>query len=148
MGVMRMKRGTITGVVAGAVLLAAGGTSVAFAQSDASDMPEATTSGAPANANGESQGSVVTGDYYVWLHTLNDEGEGLGTGIAPHTTQDLGTTLHPSGGGWTPTMLKFTVGEDSEGPAVATYAIPAAGKFVACTATGTEADPDIQCTAR
>ncbi|GAA3585896.1 hypothetical protein GCM10022222_83160 [Amycolatopsis ultiminotia] len=148
MGVMGMKRGVITGAVAGALLVAAGGTAVAFAQGDAPAVSEAAAKpAASADVNGKSEGSVTTGDYYVWLLEANDKGEGLGTGIPPHTTQDL-KSLHWDSGDFTPTTLRFSVGKDSDGPDVASYPVPAPGKFVACTATGTEADPNIQCVVR
>jgi hypothetical protein len=136
---MGMKRGTSAGVIAAAVLLATGGAGVAFAQSG----PGEVAAPAPAVASGPSEGSVITGDYYVWLHTVDDTGQGLVTGIAPHTTQDLGTTLH--GGGFSPTALEFSVGAEPDGPTVASYGILAPGGFVACSAAGSEVAPDIRC---
>ncbi|MEV5714984.1 hypothetical protein AB0L41_13880 [Amycolatopsis mediterranei] len=134
------KRVVVSGVVAGVAVVAVGATVIATAADPVS--PEVTGS-ASADAGHGDEGKYTTGDYVLTVHELDDEGEGTSTAIGPHTTY-YSKTLHGSGNR-SHTVVKFSAGADSDGPVVFSYPVPAPGRVVDCTASGTETAPQVRC---
>ncbi|MEU6130704.1 hypothetical protein ABZ805_16150 [Saccharopolyspora sp. NPDC047091] len=134
------KKIVVSGVVAGAVLALGGGVAVAANQEQVS--PEIPSSHA-AEPGHEGEGKYTAGDYRLHVSELTDDGEGFGTTVEPGTTY-YSKTLHGSES-WQPTVLKFSVGAEADGPVVFSYPIPADGQGVDCVASGTEADPTVEC---
>lgn len=141
-----IKRGAVIGAVVGAAALAVGGAAVGIAQAASPAAPAAATMPAAAAASAHPKGEalITTGDYDVSMGLMNDKGEGLGTGVKAHSTYSV-PNIHLDFPGFKATVMTFKVGYTGDGPVVATYAIPAPGKFVACTASGTAASPHISC---
>lgn len=137
---LRTRRVGVIAVAAGAAVVAIGATVIATA---ADPVAPEITSATPAEAGHENQGKYTAGDYVLNVHELNDDGEGMGTTIGAHTVY-FSKVLHGTGS-WTPTVIKFSVGRDSDAPTVFTYPVPGAGKGVDCVASGTEAAPQVRC---
>jgi len=129
-------------VVAGGAAVVAVGATVLAANAADPVAPEV-LSATPAEAGHAGEAKYTAGDYVLNVHELDDDSEGRGTAIGPHTVY-WSKTLHGTGT-WTPTVLKFSVGDDSSGPVVFSYPVPAAGQGVDCVASGTEAAPVIRC---
>jgi hypothetical protein len=150
---LKIKRGAVIGAVAGAAVLAVGGTAVGIAQAAspaaqaAVTMPAAAPDSAGAAAHPKTEAAITAGDYDVSVGLMNDKGEGLGTGVKAHTTYYF-PTIHLDSDDFKSTIMTFKAGYTGDGPVVATYAIPAPGKFVDCTASGTAAAPHISCVTR
>ncbi|WIX98931.1 hypothetical protein QRX60_33400 [Amycolatopsis mongoliensis] len=134
------KRAGVIAVAAGAAVVAIGATVIATA---ADPVAPEVVGATPAEAGHENQGKYTAGDYVLTVHELNDDGEGMGTTIGPHTAY-YSKTLHGTGS-WTPTVIKFSAGRDSDAPTVFTYPVPGPGKGVDCVASGTEAAPQVRC---
>lgn len=137
---LRTRRAGVIAVAAGAAVVAIGATVMATA---ADPVAPEVTSATPAEAGHENQGKYTAGDYVLNVHELNDDGEGMGTTIGPHTAY-YSKTLHGTET-WTPTVVKFSVGGDSDAPIVFAYPVPGPGKGVDCVASGTEAAPLVRC---
>ncbi|MFD8493191.1 hypothetical protein [Amycolatopsis sp. NPDC059657] len=136
-----VKRGVIMGAAAGVTLLAIGGTALAVtAGPDVADQVVSTSS---AEAGHEGQGKYTAGGYRLQVHELTADGEGMGTGVEPNTTYY--SKLLQGTESWKPTVVRFSVGDDNDGPIVYSYPIPADGKGIDCVASGTEAAPVIKC---
>jgi hypothetical protein len=150
---LNIKRGAVIGAITGAAVLAVGGVAVGIAQAAspaagaAATMSAAAPGTAGAAARSKTEAAIITGDYDVSMGLMNDQGEGLGTGVKAHTTYYV-PTIHLDFQGFKSTVMTFRVGYTGDGPVVATYTIPAPGKFVDCTASGTAASPHIQCVTR
>ena len=137
---LRTKRAGVVAVAAGAAVVAIGATVMATA---ADPVAPEVVSATPAEAGHEHQGKYTAGDYVLTVHELNDDGEGTGTAIGPHTAY-YSKTLHGTGS-WAPTVLKFSVGRDGDAPTVFAYPVPKPGMGVDCVASGTEAAPLVRC---
>jgi hypothetical protein len=136
----RTKRFGVVAVAAGAAVVAVGATVIATA---ADPVAPEVISATPAETGHENQGKYTAGDYVLNVHELNDDGEGMGTTIGPHTAY-YSKVLHGNGS-WTPTVVKFSVGRDSDAPIVFAYPVPGPGRGVDCVASGTEAAPRVRC---
>lgn len=137
---LRTRRAGVIAVAAGAAVVAIGATVMATA---ADPVAPEVVSATPAEAGHETEGKYTTGDYVLNVHELNDDGEGMGTTIGPHTAY-YSKTLHGTDS-WTPTVVKFSVGRDGDAPTVFAYPVPGPGKGVDCVAAGTEAAPLVRC---
>jgi hypothetical protein len=137
---LRTRRAGVIAVAAGAAVVAIGATVMATA---ADPVAPEIVSATPAEAGHETEGKYTAGDYVLNVHELNDDGEGMGTTIGPHTAY-YSKTLHGTGP-WTPAVIKFSVGRDSDAPTVFAYPVPGPGKGVDCVASGTEAAPLVRC---
>jgi len=137
---LRTRRAGVIAVAAGAAVVAIGATVMATA---ADPVAPEVTSATPAEAGHENEGKYTAGDYVLNVHELNDDGEGMGTTIGPHTAY-YSKTLHGTET-WTPTVVKFSVGGDSDAPTVFAYPVPKPGMGVDCVASGTEAAPLVRC---
>ncbi|MGW4063099.1 hypothetical protein ACWEGE_32780 [Amycolatopsis sp. NPDC004747] len=134
------KRVVVAVAVAGVAVVGVGTTVIATAADPVS--PEI-TGAAPADAGHGDEGKYTTGDYVLTVHELDDDGEGVGTAIGPHTTY-YSKTLHGNGNR-RHTVVKFSAGPDGDGPIAFSYPVPAAGRAVDCVASGTEAAPQVRC---
>ncbi|MFJ9779594.1 hypothetical protein ACIRSS_08420 [Amycolatopsis sp. NPDC101161] len=130
----------VLSAAAGAAVVAIGATVLATA---AGPVAPEVLSATPAEAGHEGQGKYTAGDYVLTVRELNDDGEGKGTTIGPHTAY-YSKVLHGTGS-WQPTVIKFSAGRDSDAPTVFTYPVPGPGKGVDCVASGTEAAPQVRC---
>lgn len=135
-----VKRVGVTAVAAGAAVVAIGATVMATA---ADPVAPEVLSAVPAEAGHANEGKYTAGDYVLNVHELNGDDEGMGTTIGPNTTY-YSKSLHGTGT-WQPTVLKFSVGTDSDAPIVYSYPVPGAGRAVDCVASGTQAAPSIRC---
>ena len=134
------KRIALSSVVAGAAVMGLGRGVAAIASNQVS--PEV-ASAHPAAAGHEGEGEYTAGDYRLHVHEVTDEGEGMGTTLEPGATY-YSKTLHGNDS-WRPTVVEFSVGADSGGPVVFRYPVPGPGGGVDCTASGTEAYPQVRC---
>lgn len=137
---VRSRRSGVIAVAAGAAVVAIGATVIATA---ADPVAPEVVSATPAEAGHENEGKYTAGDYVLTVRELDDDGEGMGTTIGPHTAY-YSKTLHGNAS-WTPTVVKFSVGSDNDAPTVFAYPVPGPGKGVDCVASGTEAAPQIRC---
>ncbi|ADJ45092.1 hypothetical protein AMES_3267 [Amycolatopsis mediterranei S699] len=134
------KRVAVSGAVAGVAVVAVGATVIATAADPVS--PEV-VSAVPADAGHGDEGKYTTGDYVLNVHELDDDGDGITTAIGPHTMY-YSKTLHGSGNRKA-TVVKFSAGPDSDASIVFSYPVPAPGRVVDCTASGTETAPQVRC---
>ncbi|MCA1192119.1 MULTISPECIES: hypothetical protein [unclassified Saccharopolyspora] len=135
------KNVVVSGLVAGAVLVVGGGIAAAV---NLEQVPSQVQNSHHAEPGHEGEGKYTAGDYRLHVRELTDDGEGFGTTVEPGTTY-YSKTLHGSES-WQPTVLKFSVGDEADGPIVFSYPIPEDGEGVDCVASGTEAEPTVECT--
>ena len=137
---VRTRRAGVIAVAAGAAVVAIGATVIATA---ADPVAPEVISATPAEAGHEDQGKYTAGDYVLTVRELADDGEGMATAIGPHTAY-YSKALHGTGS-WTPTVVKFAAGRDSDAPTVFAYPVPGPGEGLDCVASGTEAAPSVRC---
>jgi hypothetical protein len=135
---LRTRRAGVIAVAAAVVTV--GATVMATA---ADPVAPEVVSATPAEAGHEGQGKYTSGDYVLNVRELDDDGEGTSTTIGPHTAY-YSKSLHGNGSR-TPTVVKFSVGRDSDAPTVFAYPVPGPRKGVDCVASGSEAAPLVRC---
>ncbi|WP_326834839.1 hypothetical protein VSH64_07905 [Amycolatopsis rhabdoformis] len=158
---INLKRGTLAGVGVAVALVAAAGTAIATAgDSPAPAAPEAaapspTTTNPPTPRPGTQPDNLrlTTGSYAIDLLEWDAGGkQGLGTVVSPHAVEEL-PSYDAEGYDITDEQF-FLATETGELPAhpgqehgklIASYPQPTAGHTLDCTASGTAADPVVQC---
>ncbi|WP_372662136.1 hypothetical protein [Amycolatopsis kentuckyensis] len=136
----KARRVGVIAVAAGAAVVAIGATVIATA---ADPVAAEVVSATPAEAGHEGQGKYTAGDYVLTVHELDDDGEGMGTTIGPHTAYY--SKVLQGTGSWRPTVVEFSAGRDRDAPTVFAYPVPGPGRGVDCVASGTEAAPRVRC---